>query len=112
MLQENDATTFKFSHNYNITDFTWLILMVFKSAMCFPTMLVSWLLVVGPGSGAAPAPAPARAWGGAGARDRYCYKHSTVLTQTCGDLGLPVSFRHPDAPFHSSYSGLWVTRCS
>ena len=43
--------------NFLITDFTCLILMVFKSAMCFPTMLVSWLLVVGPGSGAAPAPA-------------------------------------------------------
>ena len=41
--------------NFLITDFTCLILMVFKSAMCFPTMLVSWLLVVGPGSGAAPA---------------------------------------------------------
>ena len=59
----------------------------------------------------------ARAWGGA--RDRYCYKHSTVLTQTCGDLGLPVSADTLMHPFTlvtqacwylSVHSGTWLKK--
>ena len=91
MLQENDATTFKFPHNNNTTDFTCLILMVFKSAMCFPTMLVSWLLVVGPGSGAAPAPAQPGPGAELGIDTVTNIQLSSHKHAETWDLGLPVS---------------------
>ena len=102
--KENNATTFKFSHNYNITDFTCLILMVFKCAMCCPGC---WLW--GPGVGQhQPQHSP-----GLG------LSQGSILLQTFNcphtnmrRLGAPCICRHPDAPFHSSYSGLWVTQCS
>ena len=63
--------------------------MVFKSAMCFPTMLVSWLLVVGPGSGAAPAPTQP----GPGAEQGIdTVTNIQLSSHKHGDWGLPVSW--------------------
>ena len=83
--------------------------MVFKSAMCFPTMLVSWLLVVGPGSGAAPAPTQP----GPGAEQGIdTVTNIQLSSHKHAETGAPCILGHPDAPCHSSHSGPLVTQCS